>query len=77
MGIVSGFEVVLGVGLLFLREGLEVELFLEMDLNCCMVLFRMRDLMVTRQSVWATEGVRTLLCVLESSSIQYVAMVVF
>ena len=42
-----------------------------------MVLLRMRDLMVTRLSVWATDGVRMLLCVLESSSIQNVAVVRF
>ena len=50
MGIVvSGLEVKLGVGLLFLRGATEVELvFGVVDLNRCTVLFRIRDLMVTR-----------------------------
>ena len=77
MGIGSGLEVTPGVGLLFLRGVLKVELFFGVDLHCFTVLFRMRDLIVTRQSVWGTDGVRMLLCALESSSIQYVAMVVF
>ena len=79
MGIaVSGLEVKLGVGLLFLRGAVDIELiFGAVDVNRCTVLFRMRDLMVTRESAWATDGARMLLCVLESSSIQYVALVVF
>ena len=75
---VSGLKVKLGVGLLFLRGAVDTELiFGVVDVNRCTVLFRMRDLMVTRESVWATDGARMLLCVLESSSIQYVALVVF
>jgi hypothetical protein len=52
MGVVTGLAVKLGMGLLFLRGMLEVnmsELIFRVVLNrCCTVLFRMRDLMVTR-----------------------------
>ena len=70
-------DIVLVVGVLFLRGMLKLELFFGVDLNRWRVLFRMRDLMVTRLSAWATDGVRMLLCALESSSIQYVGLVVF
>ena len=74
IGIVTGLVLVV---VLFLRGMLKLELFSGVDLNRWTVLFRMRDLMVTRLSAWATDSIRMLLCALKSSSIQYVGLVVF